>query len=535
MSIASLHSRRVLHVSWKALVAAAVGCTMWGLASVAGAQTLLDDYSLTSWTVRDGFPAGRAYAIAQDRDGYLWIGSEVGLVRFDGMRFTRWQGAQSLLPTSRLTTLVAAADGSLWAVFLDHEGVFRVSGQDVRHFHMPPDASRAPIVGLAADRNGAVWVTTVNDVRVIDANGNWRSETEAQGLPGQRPIAPAYVDAECGVFIALRQGLYNLSPQDSVFRKISDVPPLKYLGGRGAPVIAIQRTSRLSRESQRLGNGCADVSARIYITDPNVGFRALQDSASGSNQYHGRGFALLPDRYGHIWLATNGDGIWEITAPAGGRAAIRMMTASSGLSTEGAGSLLEDREGNIWAGTTNGIVRFTRHTVDRATDIGVVSSVASTPDGSMWVSTEDGLLRLNPERTPPTIDRRYFAGSSVRALSVDATGVLWAGTEGGIARIAPRSSEYTIVASSDRFRDIVSLAGDGAGHVWVYDREQGLVRVDVLTGVSDRGRRAGHGAQSDADRDACGSRRNGVADSVGLEGHGRHARRLGHRLRSAQP
>src|SRR5436190_9279460 len=93
-------------------------------------NNVLSGYSLTSWTDGDGVPLGTVYAIGQDADGYLWIGTDAGLLRFDGVRFTPWEEiGDTPLPKSPVSALWVARDGSLWVGFAG--GVRRIRGGHV--------------------------------------------------------------------------------------------------------------------------------------------------------------------------------------------------------------------------------------------------------------------------------------------------------------------------------------------------------------------------------------------------------------------
>src|SRR5215831_14422043 len=75
----------------------------------------LSQYAHTAWKVRDGFVKGAISSIAQTPDGYLWLGTEFGLLRFDGVRPVPWQvPAGQALPSTRIFSLLAARDGTLW-------------------------------------------------------------------------------------------------------------------------------------------------------------------------------------------------------------------------------------------------------------------------------------------------------------------------------------------------------------------------------------------------------------------------------------
>src|SRR6266576_2909756 len=75
----------------------------------------VSQYAHTSWKIRDGFPKGQVSSIAQTPDGYLWLGTEFGLLRFDGVRNVAWQPPRDQnLPSSEITGLLATRDGTLW-------------------------------------------------------------------------------------------------------------------------------------------------------------------------------------------------------------------------------------------------------------------------------------------------------------------------------------------------------------------------------------------------------------------------------------
>src|SRR6478752_8569316 len=91
-------------------------------------HNVLSDYSVTSWSKKDGLPAGTIWALAQDNDGYLWIGADFGLVRFDGVRFVPWDSnGHTPLPQAAVQALHVSRDGSLWVGFSGDGGLGRIS------------------------------------------------------------------------------------------------------------------------------------------------------------------------------------------------------------------------------------------------------------------------------------------------------------------------------------------------------------------------------------------------------------------------
>src|SRR5271166_1709129 len=113
----------------------------------------MSQYAHTAWTSRNGFLSGEAYAIAQTADGYLWLGTQSGVVRFDGARtvpLALRPGQQ--LPSTAAGALLAARDGTLWIGTLD--GLVSWKDGQLTGY---PELARRTVVALLQDRNGTVW------------------------------------------------------------------------------------------------------------------------------------------------------------------------------------------------------------------------------------------------------------------------------------------------------------------------------------------------------------------------------------------
>ena len=135
-------------------VAFALVLGLGSTAAPAHAQTTAG-YSLMSWTDADGRALGAVYALAEDRDGYLWLGTDAGLFRFDGARFTGWnQLSDDLLPDGSVTALRVAADGSLWVGF-DRAGVRKLSNG--RNVPIAGNSRLDKVTDLIEDRQGTMW------------------------------------------------------------------------------------------------------------------------------------------------------------------------------------------------------------------------------------------------------------------------------------------------------------------------------------------------------------------------------------------
>ena len=144
----------------RALVAVVLLCAVvWPRSAAAdGPPDGLANYAVTTWSEKEGLPAGRIRALEQDAEGYLWIGTETGLVRFDGVRFTQWGVGK--LPMGIVLSLHSARDHSLWvgmggptSIARLHDGAFTLYGA-------ADGLPNALVVALYEDRAGTIWAGT---------------------------------------------------------------------------------------------------------------------------------------------------------------------------------------------------------------------------------------------------------------------------------------------------------------------------------------------------------------------------------------
>src|SRR5688572_14134704 len=185
--------RRVTFMSailrrWSYTTAMTVGVVMALTipAHVAGAQTVLSDYRVTAWTEQDGLPPGAIWSLAQDASGFLWIGADAGLLRFDGARFVTWDslGGPALQP-GPVQVLCVASDGSLWLAH-GEGGVSRIQRDKVTFFDTDEGLSDATVTSLLQDTDGVMWASGSGGVHRFDG-ARWRPAGE--GLPDRPVIA----------------------------------------------------------------------------------------------------------------------------------------------------------------------------------------------------------------------------------------------------------------------------------------------------------------------------------------------------------
>ena len=411
---------------------------------------VLTDYTITSWGQRDGYPLGSTWAIVQDEDGYLWLGTDAGLLRFDGVRFLPWTppGTDPQLRGS-IRSLLAARDGSLWIGYGEAGRLVRMHDGQSRIFGEAEGLPRVAVTSLVEDANQGVWATSSRGLFSWNGDRFQRVGPEL-GLP-DAPVYDVRLDQQQRLVVGTGAGVFR----------------------RGASSRFEQLVSAHEGVSRSLSE---DRDGRLYVTDAVIGFRPIggADDVASDPLRKGRGYVLYHDSRDNLWVGTLGQGLWRLRD--GGRAGnfvIERTIELTGLSSDGVLSLMEDRDGNLWAGTSEGLNRLMPRRITRVTDLGLVTGVEAAPDGQVWVGTIDELMRFSASDTQKPLARVRLAGSRLRTMHAD-TGALWAVTNRGIVRLDGRETALRPVAGTESLRQVGALTTDDRGTLWLYDQMQGL-------------------------------------------------------------
>src|SRR4029077_11077287 len=156
-------------------------------------HNVLTDYVITSWNNKEGLPPGVVWALAQDADGYLWVGNDAGLFRFDGERFMAWNTlSATAVPSVAVRSLTFARDASLWIGFGGNAGVVHLVNGRLRQYAAADGLGPGAVVVLIEDRDGGVWVGSNSGLYRLR---NDRFEKQAVSTPGQQAaVLSAFID-----------------------------------------------------------------------------------------------------------------------------------------------------------------------------------------------------------------------------------------------------------------------------------------------------------------------------------------------------
>ena len=428
----------------------------------------IEQYGLDTWTSRDGLPQNSVNVILQTRDGYLWLGTEEGLVRFDGVRFTVY--SSRTVPAFRqntVETLVETADGDLWIGTAD--GLLRRHGEEFTAYRKKDGLPDDSITALAITRDGKLWIGTetgglagLSDDRIFTASDR------ASGLPDNRIIslAPA---GDGSLWIGLPSGLARLQAGRLT----------SYAVAEGAE----PRRINSIRESKDGTLWAASSRGLIHV----VGDRVAASWTSRDGLPESVLGVLLEDRNGSVWVGAGGaTAAGGLARMHGGR--IERFGSAQGLPPDAhVISLFEDREGSLWIGTVGkGLLRYrpaavrTYSHLDGLTN-DYVHTVLEAPDGTVWVGTRGGGVNAirNGVFAGAVTEKNGLPSDFVTSLGPAADGSLWVGTVGGgIARITGGTARRLPPAAGLPTAGVRAVLEDRAGALWIGTSGDGLARYE---------------------------------------------------------
>ncbi len=460
-----------------------------------------------------GLPPLVPTAIAQDGDGFLWIGTQGGLVRWDGYRFREYDatpGAAYGLPGGWIEVLHADAAGRLW-IGTAADGLARYDRDQDRFTSIPlgPAGSEPRHIGAIGDDGaGGIWVGADSGLYHLDANaaagsGSRRDDADPPSLPGER-VQAVRLDRAGRLWVGAQSGLLRLDPGAAGFARV----PLAAPGGDPVAVSALfeDRDGRIWIGATQHG---------LYATDPG----GSSPRPFGENDSEGRmlrtarvsAIAAAGDH--EIWVATRATGIVAIDIVTGQTAHIRHdRLAPSSLAHDDIWAMASDHAGSVWVGGAGGLSYHPRDTGvvsnlfgDTTRANGVtdpdVASVLAAADGRIWLGFLTGGVDIVDPAAGRVAQMRPDSAQPETALPQDVVtemteaddGDIYVGTARGVYRVAQGSHDLRLAAfpGRDPHGFVRALLADGAT-LWIGGPD-GLWRAPIGGGAPENAGSPDHG------------------------------------------
>ena len=350
-------------------------------------------FAHTAWSAKDGVPS-MIQALAQTKDGYLWLGTPGGLYRFDGVTFEHYSPeAGTKSANSNVTSLLALSDGDLWVGFAAGM-ISRLRDGSGTDYTSRDGVPAGEVRGLVRTVDGTIWAASTGGLLRLEAN-RWRMVGNDWNFPGKLADA-LFLDRQETLWVATEGKVLFLPKGSRTFRRTGmDV-------GLTLEQIAEAPNGKLWMTGYRR------TSRRLPFPTPTVRPMPLGKSKPPSDRAEVRvgSHAMLFDNEGTLWITTIGNGMRRVPltdqltgTSAQSTGAVEAFTSRDGLTNDFVHSILQDREGNIWVGTASGLDRFQKTNlvpISLPIPAQTATLIASEP-GDLWVAGE-GLLRVHGRR-----------------------------------------------------------------------------------------------------------------------------------------
>ena len=409
-------------------------------------------FAHTAWGPNDGAPSPIT-ALAQTSDGYLWLGSPDGLYRFDGVVFERYQPQTGgPFPTQDVSSLLALPNGDLWIGFMP--GAISLLRNGSATNYTAREGVPGPVWAFAQDRAKTIWVATNSGLARLEGN-RWKEVGKDWDFPGKLAHA-IFLDG---------QGTLWVAAEDTLVFLPSGARRFQPAGIRVGEVLKFAQA--------------ADGKLWMAETTRSVRPVPLSDKRQPPDETEVRvgSAAILFDKDGALWITSIGDGLRRSPGPELLRGRINKFgtevesfAAKDGLSDDYIRAILQDREGNIWVGTNNGLDRFRKTNLTQV----ILPIKFHEP---VWVAGDAGdilseLVRVHRGRA----DRDQIPNVALSAYR-DSSGAIWWLCIDAIYRY--EAGKYTRITYPTSFPKpylaaMVEATEDGSGSLWLAAQREGV-------------------------------------------------------------
>lgn len=461
----------------------------------------IDSFQHDVWTVENGLPMNTTMGITQTSNGYIWVGTESGIARFDGIKFetfnhentpvfsggvivalikdredslwigTRGDGliryrngafraitADPGLIHNDVWAILESRDGSIWVG--STSGLCRIANETISKIKLPENLSTHEIGSILEDRNGRIWVGTNGGGLVLVKKRGGGFESEYLGPEGLQIVA-LFEDRKGAVWVGtIKNGLFRYHEDKRT---------------RFSTENGLSTTNVRCLFEDRFGN--------IWIGTYDGGINILPAGENRISAFHNRNeftsnsiTSFFRDREGTLWIGTNGGGLNSLREKK-----ITTYSTKNGLSYQNVYGVFQDGSGRVWAGTKGYGVNyfkdnrfFTLTTKDGLSSDSVVA-IAETPAGTIWFGTLGGGITRYKDGNFDVFGLRSGLSYHIfRALYTDPDGNLWAGTiQGGVHRFV--NGRFPLIAETKA--RVNSFLRDSKGYLWIATFGGGVCRL----------------------------------------------------------
>jgi len=493
-----------------------------------GASPAQPQYTRTVWRVQDGLPEDTVQALAETKDGYLWVGTTGGLTRFDGTRFSIY--GTTTLPVSGVNSIFClepSRDGGLWVgtegggllhllngqvqsygvsngltdgfvrtVLEDRHGtvwvgtdngLFKVKGDRVERLEMTAGMGSLAVHAISEDKEGRIWVGGSRLLSIEDGKLHFY---DLPGSYSSNRVKTVLQTADGSVWVGMVNGLERL--EDGKFKRVPEVE---------GTVRTLKQTGDGTLWIGTIGNGlwtykqgvCSHLTG---LLPSNTVLKIFEDADHQIWLGLQAGLVRLNQTSVHVvplpggadadfaTISGNGDGsLWAVSSGvykiSEGVARPYQFKELPGVMVR---NVFRDHEGDLWVGTDgSGVFRITKHGTEhysapRELTNNFVRGFLETRRGEMWICTDEGVSHLTPQGMRKITMKDGLVHFSIRSLFEDHTGDVWIGTEQGLSHWHEGGFVKDVATEALQQEKVWSIYEDPTHTLWYGTRDHGLFR-----------------------------------------------------------
>jgi signal transduction histidine kinase/ligand-binding sensor domain-containing protein len=452
-------------------------------------SSLSSQVAVDRWTTDSGLPINSIRTICQTPDGYLWLATLDGMVRFDGVRFVSFDhGNTEGVGGNRFSWLLCTRDGDLWAA-TEGSGVTRYHAGHFKTYTVKDGLASDVALGITGDNEGNIWVLAFGQVSQWNA-----SKQRFEPLPGKTEYSGVLNGG--AVFWGLDESGVHLFSRGKAgdFTLPGGWPrALPSMGGvdLNTRIWLATRTGKLAQLVDGRWIGVAGGGNRRSTHNGKISFTTQYRDTRGKiwqieNSWDGSIFVqnlILPpgtepakiafssffeDRDGNVWVGTDGQGLYRLRSQT-----IQVLSKEQGLPDRNIYPIFQSKNGTVWIGTwTGGLVslsagKVTKYTTKDGLASNRVNAIGEDSDNTLWVADEWSLHRMKNGRFGSFTCNGLISGKVVRAIHVDRAGTLWFGSDEGLIRLDQGKCSLLTRKGGLAVEDIRVIIDSRDGGLWV--------------------------------------------------------------------
>lgn len=463
----------------------------------------ISQYVLENWSEDDGLPQNTVSSIVSTPDGYLWIGTQEGLVRYNGIDFQVFDKGTSnaFSEDHTIESMLVDSRGRLWVGL--GQGLILYENQVFRNLRLPTGETVKTVQSIIEDEKGKIYFATATEgIYYIDRSVLRKDEALSAIQDGivssllPNPDGGIWIGTDDALFKVLNKQVKRFTGDDGIPDGGNDLINTLYLDRQGTVWIGASggaATVGLDQKPMRSGLDIHGINVTAFLEDGSgtlwIGTNSnglYRVTASGLENFTADGalsdqaiISLHVDQEGSLWIGTSGAGLSRLRAGK-----FTTFTKNEGLPTNVIYTVFEDQNEGMWIGTDGGGVSYMSDgkTITYSTSNGlsgdVISGLAEQADGTVWVGTYgNGLNRIRNGQISQFTTRDGLPDDEISALFVDKSDRLWIGTNSGIA--VYDNGIFSVTTEDDGLVSDLTMVikEDHEGTIWVGTWADGLSKI----------------------------------------------------------